>query len=88
MKTKILIILSLLLTFQIAEARRNRDIVQETDSVRIDTTVAKDLGINLGTETDSLIVEDRPEETYVPVVYTPRTSILHIPIEINMALMA
>ena len=87
MKTKILIILSLLLTFQIAEARRNREIVQETDSVRIDTTVAKDLGINLGTETDSLIVEDRPEETYVPVVYTPRTSILHIPIEINMALM-
>ena len=87
MKTKILIILSFLLVFQIAEARRNKEVVQEPDSVRIDTTAAKDLGINFDTETDSLIVEERPEETYVPVVYTPKTSVLHIPIEINMALM-
>ena len=87
MKTKILIILSFLLTFQIAEARRNREKVQEPDSVRIDTTAAKDLGINIDLKEDSLIVEERPEETYVPVVYTPKTSVLHIPIEINMALM-
>ena len=73
MKTKILIILSFLLVFQIAEARRNKEVVQEPDSVRIDTTAAKDLGINFDTETDSLIVEERPEETYVPVVYTPKT---------------
>lgn len=87
MRTKLIFIIAFFLCFQTTEARRNREKVQEPDSVRIDTTVAKELGIEIDTQNDSLIVEDRPEENYVPVVYTPKTSTLHIPIEINMALM-
>ncbi len=86
MKAKILLILSLLLCVQFAEARRNRFKAQEQDSVHIDTTLVKELGINPNEQGDSLFVEERPEESYEEVVYTPRKSILHIPIEINMAL--
>lgn len=87
MRTKFFIIIALILCYQTAEARRNREKVEEPDSVRIDTTAAKELGIDIDIQNDSLIVEERPEETYMPVVYTPKTSTLHIPIEINMALM-
>lgn len=87
MRTKICILLTFLLCFQIAEARRNRTKQTEPDSVRIDTTLIKDLGVDIDLAQDSLIVEERPEENYQPVVYTPRTSTLHIPIEINMSLM-
>lgn len=36
---------------------------------------------------DSVFYEERPEETYEEVVYTPKQSILHIPININVSLL-
>lgn len=87
MKTKIVLFLSFLLCFQLASAKRNRFTAQTQDSVHVDTTAVKDLALELKAEGDSLFVEERPEEIYNEVVYTPKKSILHIPIEINMALM-
>ncbi len=37
--------------------------------------------------TDSVFYEERPEETYEEVVYTPKQSVLHIPISINVSLL-
>lgn len=86
MKAKILFMLSFLLCIQVAEAKRQRFAVQTNDSIHVDTTLVKELGIDLNAQKDSLFVEERPEESYQEVIYTPKKSTLHIPIEINMAL--
>lgn len=86
MKTKLLLLISLLLCYQFASAKRSRFTTQTQDSVVVDTTFAKDLALELKGEGDSLFVEERPEEVYQEVVYAPKKSTLHIPIEINMAL--
>lgn len=86
MKTKFIILLSFILCFQWAEAKRQRFQAQTNDSIFVDTTVVKELGLDTNVQKDSLFVEERPEESYQEVIYTPKKSTLHIPIEINMAL--
>ncbi len=79
MKTLRLIFIALLL-IQTANAKRKvEEIIIE------DAELVAQLTDSLSA--DSIIYEEKPEESYEEVVYTPKESTLHIPISINVSLL-
>lgn len=79
----ILAVLFIIPMFTFAK-KKDKNIPQDT--VNIQTDIVADTTIQAN---DSIILEgiDRPEEVYEEKVFTPKTSTLHIPININIPLL-
>lgn len=102
MKKLILFLLFSLLATQIVSAKRDRGNENKDSSpaeMEAEQGDNKALSINLEEITDTSLIldgsilidtitegEERPDETYIPRVFKPRTSSLHIPISINVSL--
>lgn len=81
MKTKkfLLFVLLATLAFNMQAKRTVEEIIIE------DTNLSNQLSDSLSS--DTVVYEERPEEAYEEVIYTPKPSILHIPININVLLL-